>query len=71
MDPVAGAFQNYGDEGHYKNQWGGVDSLDEFYKKDRRRNAAYGPGRILAEPGDAVLVASAGSGNSNLAGGLR
>ena len=32
MDPVAGAFQNYGDEGYYKNQWGGMDSLDEFYK---------------------------------------
>ena len=33
MDPVAGAFQNYGDEGLYKNQWGGVDSLDRFYKE--------------------------------------
>ena len=34
LDPVAGAFQNYGDEGYYKDQWGGVDSLDRFYKKD-------------------------------------
>ena len=33
MDPVAGAFQNYGDEGFYKDQWGGVDSLDGFYKE--------------------------------------
>ena len=33
MDPVAGAFQNYGDEGLYKNQWGGVDSLDRYYKE--------------------------------------
>ena len=33
MDPVAGAFQNYGEEGLYKNQWGGVDSLDELYKQ--------------------------------------
>ena len=32
MDPVAGAFQNYGDEGLYRDQWGGLDSLDEFYK---------------------------------------
>ena len=32
MDPVAGAFQNYGNEGRYKNQWGGLDSLDWFYK---------------------------------------
>ena len=34
MDPVAGAFQNYGDDGEYKDQWGGQDSLDEFYKRD-------------------------------------
>ena len=32
MDPVAGAFQNYGDDGLYKNQRGGIDSLDEQYK---------------------------------------
>ena len=34
LDPVAGAFQNYGDEGFYRDQWGGMDSLDEFYKHD-------------------------------------
>ena len=32
MDPVAGAFQNYGDEGWYRDRWGGLDSLDDFYK---------------------------------------
>ena len=32
LDPVAGAFQNYGDAGLYKDQWGGVDSLDDLYK---------------------------------------
>ena len=32
LDPVAGAFQNYGDEGFYRDQWGGMDSLDWFYK---------------------------------------
>ena len=32
MDPVAGAFQNYGDEGLYRDQWEGLDSLDSFYK---------------------------------------
>ena len=32
LDPVAGAFQNYFDEGDYKVSWGGVDSLDGFYK---------------------------------------
>ena len=33
LDPVAGAFQNYGDLGYYKDQWGGMDSLDELYKE--------------------------------------
>ena len=32
LDPVAGAFQNYGDEGFYRDQWGGMDALDRFYK---------------------------------------
>ena len=32
LDPVAGAFQNYNDEGLYKSEWGGIDSLDGFYK---------------------------------------
>ena len=34
LDPVAGAFQNYGDNGLYKDQGGGLDSLDEFYKEE-------------------------------------
>jgi len=32
MDPVAGAFQNYADEGEYRSEWGGLDSLDGHYK---------------------------------------
>ena len=32
LDPAAGAFQNYGDEGLYRDQWDGLDSLDYFYK---------------------------------------
>jgi hypothetical protein len=32
MDPVAGAFQNYGDLGLYKDQAGGRDSLPDNYK---------------------------------------
>ena len=35
LDPVAGAFQNYGDEGWYRNQWGGMDSLDDLYKEGK------------------------------------
>ena len=33
MDPVAGAFQNYNDEGYYRFSWGGLDSLDDLYKQ--------------------------------------
>ena len=32
LDPIAGAFQNYGDEGFYRDQWGGMDSLAGLYK---------------------------------------
>ena len=32
LDPVAGAFQNYGDEGLYRDQDGGLDSLPWLYK---------------------------------------
>ena len=34
MDPVAGTFQNYGDEGYYRDADGGLDSLDGHYKED-------------------------------------
>ncbi|MDE0364518.1 MAG: DUF1588 domain-containing protein [Gammaproteobacteria bacterium] len=34
MDPAAGAFQDYGDAGLYKDQWGGMDSLHDIYKQD-------------------------------------
>jgi hypothetical protein len=33
LDPVAGAFQNYGDTGLYKDQRGGADSLPGAYKR--------------------------------------
>ena len=32
LDPVAGAFQNYGDEGMYREESGGLDSLPRLYK---------------------------------------
>ena len=32
LDPVAGAFQNYGESGYYRDQWGGMDAMDYFYK---------------------------------------
>ena len=34
LDPVAGAFQNYDEEGRYRSAWGGMDSLDGDYKND-------------------------------------
>lgn len=42
MDPVAGAFQNYSDDGFYRNQPGGNDSLPFSYKRDR--NGGYQTG---------------------------
>ncbi len=33
MDPVAGAFQNYGDSGRYRRSSGGLDSLPSTYKR--------------------------------------
>ena len=39
MDPVAGAFQLFGDEGFYRDQWAGRESLAGFYK--------YPPGTVL------------------------
>lgn len=35
MDPVAGAFQNYGEEGLYRDEFGGKDSLARLYKFPR------------------------------------
>ena len=35
LDPVAGVFQNYGDEGWYRDKWGGLDSLDDLYKEGK------------------------------------
>ena len=32
LDPVAGAYQAYGDEGLYKHKHGGLDSLPDLYK---------------------------------------
>ena len=34
LDPTTGTFQNYGDEGYYKDKWGGIDSIDDFYKNE-------------------------------------
>jgi len=41
MDPVAGAFQNFGDGGHFRDSWNGLDSLPQTYKQD-----------VLYQPGD-------------------
>ena len=38
LDPVAGAFQNYDEEGRYKSSWGGLDSLDDFYKEEEGKS---------------------------------
>lgn len=35
MDPVAGTYQNYGNDGLYRDQAGGMDSLPGLYKRPR------------------------------------
>lgn len=35
MDPVAGAFQNYGDDGFYRDQPGGANSLPRYYRNNQ------------------------------------
>ncbi|MEP5764535.1 MAG: hypothetical protein ABJ308_08070 [Halieaceae bacterium] len=55
MDPVAAAYQNYGDEGFYKDQFGGADSLPILYKRDQDAEDPYQFGDVwykdMREPG--------------------
>lgn len=34
LDPVAGAYQLFGDQGHFRAEWGGMDSLPYTYKEE-------------------------------------
>ena len=67
MDPVAGAFQNYGEGGEYRDTWGGRDSLDDFYKDPPDGGyTPYRPGdtwyRDMREPGfNGLLAPDAGN----------
>jgi len=60
LDPVAGAFQNYGDHGLYKDQFGGIDSLPLVYKQ--QAGTAYRKGdrwyRDMLPPGLGELTLS-------------
>jgi hypothetical protein len=55
MDPVAGAFQHYGDDGFYLSSFGGMDALDQFYKRPETGTTAYRAGdtwyRDMRAPG--------------------
>ena len=70
LDPVAGAFQNYGDNGLYRDQWGGSDSLDEFYKRAGPTGAEEFEINALSEDDRQVLTVAgrlqAGSNNVGL-----
>lgn len=59
MDPVAGAFQNYGDEGWYRSSWGGLDALPDSYKKTKSNNYVKGETwfKDMRTPGFAGSVA--------------
>ncbi len=66
MDPLAGAFQNYGEEGHFKVN--GSDSLDNFYKYPNGGKTEYQPGdtwyRDMRVPG--LFEAKAPSSDNSL-----
>jgi hypothetical protein len=66
MDPVAGAFQDHGDRGFYKDGWRGLDALDDFYKFPATGTSLYRPGdtwyRDMRAPGFNQQLA--GNGNS-------
>ncbi|MDG2174616.1 MAG: DUF1588 domain-containing protein [Gammaproteobacteria bacterium] len=61
MDPVAGAYQNYGNGGFYRSSRGGNDSLDRFYKFPEEGNSLYMAGdtwyQDMREPGFEVQSA--------------
>ena len=42
LDPVAGAYQSFGDNGHYLDQYGGQDSLADSYKCPECYGGEYG-----------------------------
>ena len=42
LDPVAGAYQSFGDFGHYLNQYGGEDSLPNTYKYPQHHGGELG-----------------------------
>ncbi len=50
LDPVAGAYQSFGDLGGYLDQWGGLDSLAESYKHPEWFGGE--PGSTLYQEGD-------------------
>ena len=59
LDPIAGAFQNFGDEGWFRDSWRGLDALPESYKYSQ--GSPYQEGdtwyRDMREPGfDGRLV---------------
>ena len=45
LDPVAGAFQNYGEEGYYRDAWEGLDALDRFYKRGSETEERWAAGQ--------------------------
>ncbi|BDX05523.1 FG-GAP repeat domain-containing protein [Planctobacterium marinum] len=55
LDPIAGAYQDYGDWGNYKDQWGGKDSLPWTYKWPEDDDSLYQEGdtwyRDMLAPG--------------------
>ena len=67
LDPVAGAFQNYGDDGYFRDQWGGMDSLDGFYKERLGQPGIPLEGRSWTERNTASWTLSLPAGKNSVA----
>ena len=61
LDPVAGAFQHFGDVGYYNESWGGLDALPQTYKQqlpDPRSSETYLGGERVTVDGETFSVVS-------------
>lgn len=61
LDPVAGAFEHFGDIGYYNESWGGLDALPDNYKRqngDPSFSTTYAGGETVTVSGEESSIVS-------------